>query len=422
MIRFIKRSFAALALTFLVGVSALAIITRIQGGHLLSVQSGSMVPALNKGDLVSVTRVPADKLQPGDIVTFINPRDKNSTVTHRIVQVLGSGNEVKKFVTKGDANQSNDTALDATQIIGKVRYSVPYVGYGADFIRKPLGLLLIIYIPSLMIIISEVRRLLAHYRSQQIYQANKRMALIGKRPREEHTNKLALSAKVLVLIMISGLIISPLVHAQLSSTATLTNNSISSVAVPISFTVCKFPGNESLLSYALMDALYPEQPDPPIQLNESIPAGTYKITAVSNDPHTANPSSPTQPNERWFAQLYTAESNEPDYVTGVTDDIPDNVDQVSTVVNDSITFTETVTGIRYAHNALNTGLEIDQFGGRDFDDLSVAEKRQVIWNSVHPGCITFERIQLPPVLEELRWGDKNYYSELFNNGSTLKVH
>lgn len=63
------------------------------------------------------------------------------------------------------------------------------------------------------------------------------------------------------------------------------------------------------------------------------------------------------------------------------------------MIDESATFTETVTAIRYAHNAFLTGLEKEQFGNRKFDELSEAEKRLVIWNSVHPGCITFERIR-----------------------------
>jgi hypothetical protein len=172
----------------------------------------------------------------------------------------------------------------------------------------------------------------------------------------------------------------------------LTGNTITSAFISRTLTVCNFPTDNSLLSYSPVDAFIPKQELAPFTLGQPIPPGTYKITALSHDDHIANPYEPSQPNERWFAQLYTPGATSPSYVTGLSDDLPDAIDENRTVLNSSITFTQTVTGIRYVHNAANTGFEKEQFGNRRFDDLSPQEKRQVLWNSIHAGCLTFESL------------------------------
>lgn len=157
--------------TLLLAVLAVGIglaLTHLRGAKLYSIQSGSMVPAIHKGDLVSVTRVPVSQLAVGDVITFRNPSNKNQTVTHRIVQPATSRTD-GRIVTKGDANQGADPALSPAMIIGRVDYTVPKAGLALDFVRKPLGLLTIIYVPSLIIIVREVRMLMNHFKKMQPY-------------------------------------------------------------------------------------------------------------------------------------------------------------------------------------------------------------------------------------------------------------
>src|SRR5687768_12979668 len=72
------------------------------GSKLLSVQSGSMDPALKKGDLVSVVRTPTRDLRVGDVITFTSRENSKQTITHRIVSV--TGDMQGRITTKGDAN------------------------------------------------------------------------------------------------------------------------------------------------------------------------------------------------------------------------------------------------------------------------------------------------------------------------------
>lgn len=76
-----------------------------------AITSGSMWPALKKGDLILITTVKKDELKTDDIVVYTN--EKGFTI-HRITKI---NNET--IVTKGDANNISDTPITFDKIIGK---------------------------------------------------------------------------------------------------------------------------------------------------------------------------------------------------------------------------------------------------------------------------------------------------------------
>lgn len=151
------------------GIAGLGIalsVLLMSGSKLLSVQSGSMEPTISKGDLVSVARTPTRDLRVGDVVTF---SQEGQMVTHRIVALTGDMSG--RIVTKGDANDRADQAIVPSQLVGRVNRVVPYIGFGVDFIKQPLGLVLVVYVPALILIINEIRRLARYYKKQQPYSA-----------------------------------------------------------------------------------------------------------------------------------------------------------------------------------------------------------------------------------------------------------
>jgi signal peptidase len=71
--------------------------------RVLVVNSGSMAPTFNAGDLIVIVRSPEpEELQPGMIVTF--QTKEGDVVTHRIVRIEPEG----YIKTKGDANEGID--------------------------------------------------------------------------------------------------------------------------------------------------------------------------------------------------------------------------------------------------------------------------------------------------------------------------
>ena len=93
----------------------------------MSVQSGSMVPVLQVGDLILVKKVdPVADLEVGDIITYERASD-GQTIVHRIIEdtLSESGGEI---ITKGDANQREDTPITADQVTGRVEHTIPKAG------------------------------------------------------------------------------------------------------------------------------------------------------------------------------------------------------------------------------------------------------------------------------------------------------
>lgn len=76
-----------------------------------SITSGSMWPALKKGDLVLMEGVEKSELKTGDIVVY---RNKKGFTIHRIIEI----NE-KTLKTKGDANNISDSSIKYEDIVGR---------------------------------------------------------------------------------------------------------------------------------------------------------------------------------------------------------------------------------------------------------------------------------------------------------------
>ena len=125
------------------------------------VATGSMIPTMPIGAAVFVEK--AAQYAPGEIITFERPGERIPT-THRIVSdEVQSG--VIYYTTKGDANDAPDQLLIAQpDVIGRVFLSVPYLGYILDFVRKPLGFMLLIGVPFLAVLIEEWRKMSASSR------------------------------------------------------------------------------------------------------------------------------------------------------------------------------------------------------------------------------------------------------------------
>jgi len=100
------------------------------GYTVLPVSSSSMVPAFSQGDAIIVRKKEAYVL--GDVLAFYNP-EGTEIITHRIVGQNSGG-----FITRGDANATEDTTLlTAEKIIGEVWVSFPMGGVLLEFLEFP---------------------------------------------------------------------------------------------------------------------------------------------------------------------------------------------------------------------------------------------------------------------------------------------
>lgn len=118
---------------------------KINGYAYLEVISGSMEPKIKKGDIIIIdTKV--KKYKAKDIITF---KDVNgSFVTHRIIEINDD-----KLITKGDANNTIDDAINKKDIVGRYVYQINGAGALIKSLRSPFILVMILVIGILLCVL-----------------------------------------------------------------------------------------------------------------------------------------------------------------------------------------------------------------------------------------------------------------------------
>ena len=117
---------AALVL-FLVSaaIGVIVVSLLLMGYQFLVVQSGSMAPAIETGDIVVTRMTTPDEVEAGDVVTFRDDTRGNELVSHRVLKVKATDGRFS-FVTRGDANTGVERwSLEMTGSLGIVSFQVP---------------------------------------------------------------------------------------------------------------------------------------------------------------------------------------------------------------------------------------------------------------------------------------------------------
>jgi signal peptidase len=130
------------------------------GDHPATDLTGSMEPTISPGDVVINEEIPPTAAKVGDIVTFRDPEQQSKMLTHRVVSRRQLKDGRFAFVTQGDANNTQEHwQVPADGQIGRVAYTVPWVGNIAVFARTKPGMGLLIGVPLLLILVEELVRI-----------------------------------------------------------------------------------------------------------------------------------------------------------------------------------------------------------------------------------------------------------------------
>jgi signal peptidase I len=160
MLKFLKIYLELSAAVVVLAAAAGLVLWKTEGLRFYSVQTGSMSPVLQPGDLVVSVKPQAKDLQVGDIISYASPRNPQKIITHRIFQA----NPNKAYlITKGDNLSYQDPPIAYSSVISKAVKAVPKLGYGLDFLHKPLGLISLVYLPATLITAYELQKLAARY-------------------------------------------------------------------------------------------------------------------------------------------------------------------------------------------------------------------------------------------------------------------
>lgn len=148
----IARTLVLWALAGLLGGILLSVTApSLLGYRSLTVMSGSMEPAIHVGDVVVVRQVSPLDIRIGDIVSFRDPAEPTRLITHRVRNIQVAGPDVE-FVTKGDANTAVENwKISQDGTVGRVSYRIWRLGYLLFYVRGPLGRLVLVVVPALVL-------------------------------------------------------------------------------------------------------------------------------------------------------------------------------------------------------------------------------------------------------------------------------
>lgn len=148
-------------------VAALALASKAEGvpsvlGYVpLSVQSDSMIPEFEKGDLIISKAVDdSTALEKGDVITYKTEiMGEEALNTHRIVDVTETEG-FEFYTTKGDNNDIEDSEPVARVSVAAKWDGIRLAGFGSayDFLTSQFGFFLVILLPLIIFFLYEIIR------------------------------------------------------------------------------------------------------------------------------------------------------------------------------------------------------------------------------------------------------------------------
>ncbi len=122
---------------------------------LVVVESESMIPTLQVGDLLVLQAQAPEDIIYGTIIVY-NADWHGKPIVHRVVEVQLVGSEYH-YYTQGDNNSARDPGYRLYEdIVGVVVFVIPYIGYVTLFLHQPYGLAIVIVLFAALLILPEI--------------------------------------------------------------------------------------------------------------------------------------------------------------------------------------------------------------------------------------------------------------------------
>src|SRR3954466_8976646 len=136
----------------IMGLAVLAFLVLAVGPHLLGYRTltmlaASMSPEIDPGDVVVVTPIEVSEVTEGMVITYHQPIEDHSVVTHRVVSVRTGADGSVQVRTKGDANTAIDpwTAALEGDTAYQLRVVIPELGHVIQALRAPVVAPVLLY-------------------------------------------------------------------------------------------------------------------------------------------------------------------------------------------------------------------------------------------------------------------------------------
>lgn len=140
-------------------VLSFLIVFQIMDWQIRPVYGNGMNPTLKIGNAIVIESVEPEDIEVDNIIVYHSPLDGQVT-THRVVEMVEM-EEGLFFRTKGDNNEDDDPYIVPSEnVTGRTKYQIPLLGYFNYFTRTPLGVVLMMGLPGLIVTTTEINTLI----------------------------------------------------------------------------------------------------------------------------------------------------------------------------------------------------------------------------------------------------------------------
>ena len=136
MVKIIRKIIDVLLIITIVFLAGYYILRLSGKAEIYNVVTGSMEDHIHVGDYILIYK--KNDYQIGDVVTF---KEKDSMITHRIIR-----EENGYFITKGDANNTEDEKISKDKIVGKAILIGGLLNIVINYKYAIIGVLLSMYL------------------------------------------------------------------------------------------------------------------------------------------------------------------------------------------------------------------------------------------------------------------------------------
>jgi len=194
--------------------------------------SPSMVPNINVYDAVITARVPQNRIGMYDVITFLSKEIETHGVpiTHRVVGILKTEDGERAYRTKGDNNNKEDKAIILqSEVIGKVLFRIPMLGYVRTFVTSKIGFLISVVLPITASLFLEIWRFI-HKRKERLQEKQKESQMVDSADVKEQ--EILSSTPSSTLENIEVPVVPPLEKESLTPLSTISSPPTSSSSEP----------------------------------------------------------------------------------------------------------------------------------------------------------------------------------------------
>lgn len=126
--------------------------------RIFTVVTGSMEPKYKIGDVLIAKEKDPSEIKVGDAISYLATKGeiRNNVVTHEVVNITKDEKGKYLFHSKGIANLIEDPVVHEDQLFGVVIYKTKLLSFVRRIIETSLGMFLLVIVPILYIIISEM--------------------------------------------------------------------------------------------------------------------------------------------------------------------------------------------------------------------------------------------------------------------------